>query len=48
MPYAHNGDCQLYYETFGDHELIEGMGHDYPRQVWQRWVDLVANFCLAE
>ncbi len=22
-------------------ELIEGMGHDYPPQLWQRWTDLV-------
>lgn len=30
-------------------ELIEGMGHDYPPQLWDRWVDLVvdhaARFC---
>jgi pimeloyl-ACP methyl ester carboxylesterase len=25
-------------------ELIEGMGHDYPPQLWPRWVDLVASF----
>ena len=24
-------------------ELIEGMGHDYPPQLWERWVDLVAG-----
>ena len=24
-------------------ELIEGMGHDYPPQLWERWVDLVAE-----
>ncbi len=24
--------------------LIEGMGHDYPPQLWQRWVDEVAQF----
>lgn len=23
--------------------LIEGMGHDYPPQLWRRWVDLVAG-----
>ncbi|MCU1359879.1 MAG: alpha/beta hydrolase, partial [Ilumatobacteraceae bacterium] len=28
-------------------ELIEGMGHDYPPQLWQRWVQLVAEFALA-
>jgi pimeloyl-ACP methyl ester carboxylesterase len=27
---------------------IEGMGHDYPPQLWQRWVDEVAAFCLAQ
>ena len=26
---------------------LEGMGHDYPRQFWQRWVDEVSGFCLA-
>ena len=25
---------------------IEGMGHDYPRQLWRQWVDEVAAFCL--
>ncbi len=24
--------------------LIEGMGHDYPPQLWRRWVDEVAGF----
>jgi pimeloyl-ACP methyl ester carboxylesterase len=28
-------------------ELIEGMGHDYPPQLWQRWVDLVAEHALG-
>jgi pimeloyl-ACP methyl ester carboxylesterase len=28
-------------------ELIEGMGHDYPPQVWERWVDLVTNHARA-
>ena len=27
---------------------IEGMGHDYPPQLWRRWVDEVARFCLAQ
>ncbi len=27
---------------------IEGMGHDYPPQLWARWVDEVAGFCLAQ
>ncbi len=26
---------------------LEGMGHDYPREFWQQWVDEVASFCLA-
>ena len=25
-------------------EMIEGMGHDYPPQVWNHWVDLVSGF----
>ena len=25
-------------------EAIEGMGHDYPPQLWDRWVDLVSSF----
>jgi pimeloyl-ACP methyl ester carboxylesterase len=25
------------------YELIEGMGHDYPPQLWPRWVDLVVG-----
>ena len=28
-------------------ELIEGMGHDYPPQLWERWVDLVTEHVLA-
>jgi len=28
-------------------ELIEGMGHDYPPQLWDRWVDLVAAHTLG-
>lgn len=26
---------------------IEGMGHDYPRQLWDRWVAEVTDFCLG-
>jgi pimeloyl-ACP methyl ester carboxylesterase len=26
---------------------IEGMGHDYPPELWPRWVDEIAGFCLA-
>ena len=28
-------------------ELIEGMGHDYPPQIWEHWVDLVTTFCRS-
>jgi pimeloyl-ACP methyl ester carboxylesterase len=28
-------------------EAIEGMGHDYPPQLWQRWVELVGDFVSA-
>ena len=28
-------------------ELIEGMGHDYPPQLWPRWVELVAEHVHA-
>jgi pimeloyl-ACP methyl ester carboxylesterase len=27
---------------------IEGMGHDYPPQLWSRWVDEIAGFCLGQ
>jgi pimeloyl-ACP methyl ester carboxylesterase len=27
---------------------IEGMGHDYPPQLWPRWVDEITGFCLAQ
>lgn len=27
---------------------IEGMGHDYPPALWERWVDEIAGFCLAQ
>jgi pimeloyl-ACP methyl ester carboxylesterase len=26
---------------------LDGMGHDYPREFWQQWVDEVTTFCLA-
>jgi pimeloyl-ACP methyl ester carboxylesterase len=26
---------------------LDGMGHDYPREFWPRWVDEVAGFCLG-
>jgi pimeloyl-ACP methyl ester carboxylesterase len=28
-------------------ELIEGMGHDYPPQLWRRWTDLVVGHIRA-
>ncbi len=28
-------------------ELIEGMGHDYPPQLWRRWTDLVVEHATA-
>jgi pimeloyl-ACP methyl ester carboxylesterase len=28
-------------------ELIDGMGHDYPPGVWERWVDLVLGHALS-
>ena len=28
-------------------ELIEGMGHDYPPQLWPRWVELVTDHIAA-
>ena len=28
-------------------ELIEGMGHDYPPQLWRRWTDLVVGHAKA-
>jgi pimeloyl-ACP methyl ester carboxylesterase len=28
-------------------ELIEGMGHDYPPQLWDRWVALVGDHALG-
>ena len=28
-------------------EVIEGMGHDYPPQLWGRWVQLIGDFALG-
>ena len=28
-------------------EVIEGMGHDYPPQLWNTWVDLVGTFVAS-
>ena len=27
--------------------VIDGMGHDYPPELWDRWVSEVATFCLS-
>lgn len=54
-----HGDCDTLIGASGGHrtaelipgarfELIEGMGHDYPPQLWDRWVDLVAGHALAD
>ncbi|MEK7425679.1 MAG: alpha/beta hydrolase [Actinomycetota bacterium] len=53
-----HGDCDTLIDESGGRrtaelvpgarfELIEGMGHDYPPQLWRRWVDLVAGFTGA-
>jgi pimeloyl-ACP methyl ester carboxylesterase len=53
-----HGDCDTLIDQSGGRrtaelvpgarfELIEGMGHDYPPQLWQRWVDLVTDFTGA-
>lgn len=50
-----HGDCDTLIDQSGGRrtaelvpgarfELITGMGHDYPPQLWQAWVDLVAEF----
>ena len=33
--------------TVARFELIDGMGHDYPPQLWARWVDLVTEHAVA-
>ena len=49
-----HGDCDTLIDQSGGRrtaelipgarfELIEGMGHDYPPELWERWVDLVAD-----
>jgi len=53
-----HGDCDTLIDQSGGRrtaelipgarfELIEGMGHDYPPQLWARWVDLVADHVLS-
>jgi pimeloyl-ACP methyl ester carboxylesterase len=50
-----HGDCDTLIDISGGRrtaelipdarfETIEGMGHDYPPQLWNRWVDLVTSF----
>ena len=50
-----HGDCDTLIDISGGRrtaelipgarfEAIEGMGHDYPPQLWDRWVDLVSSF----
>ncbi len=49
-----HGDCDKIIDQIGGRrtaelipgarfELIEGMGHDYPPQLWSRWVALVVD-----
>lgn len=53
-----HGDCDTLIDQSGGRrtaevvpgarfELIEGMGHDYPPQLWSRWVDLVASHTVG-
>jgi len=54
-----HGDCDTLIDISGGRrtaelipgarfEAIEGMGHDYPPQLWERWVDLVSEFALYQ
>jgi len=53
-----HGDCDTLIDVSGGRrtaelipgarfEVIEGMGHDYPPEIWPRWVDLVSDFVNA-
>lgn len=53
-----HGDCDTLIDQSGGRrtaelipgarfELIEGMGHDYPPELWPRWVELVAGHAHA-
>ncbi len=53
-----HGDCDTLIDISGGRrtaelipgarfEVIEGMGHDYPPELWPRWTELVADFALA-
>ena len=50
-----HGDCDTLIDISGGRrtaelipdarfEAIEGMGHDCPPQLWQRWVDVIDEF----
>src|SRR3954447_2039226 len=54
-----HGDCDTLIDISGGRrtaelipgalfEAIEGMGHDYPPRLWERWVDLVSDFALYQ
>ncbi len=53
-----HGDCDTLIDISGGRrtaelipgarfEIIEGLGHDYPPQLWHRWVDLVSGFVAS-
>jgi pimeloyl-ACP methyl ester carboxylesterase len=53
-----HGDCDTLIDISGGRrtaelipgarfEIIEGLGHDYPPQLWDRWVDLVSGFVAS-
>lgn len=53
-----HGDCDTLIDISGGRrtaelipgarfEVIEGLGHDYPPQLWDRWVDLVGSFVAS-
>jgi pimeloyl-ACP methyl ester carboxylesterase len=53
-----HGDCDTLIDISGGRrtaelipgarfEAIEGMGHDYPPQLWNRWVDIVSGFVAS-
>ncbi len=53
-----HGDCDTLIDISGGRrtaelipgarfEVISGMGHDYPPQLWNTWVDLVGNFVAS-
>ena len=54
-----HGDCDTLIDISGGRrtaelipgarfEAIEGMGHDYPPQLWERWTNLVCDFALYQ